>query len=481
MPTNNIDLFEYSNSVKFTGDIDTLEDFLEFIWNNRDITAYSGDDAELVGERLLSNQRFLAIGRDGTIKSQKYVGIIKFNDTVINLLPKIFYDKKIDVTTEQKDAIHANILWWLSYCRKYKFPKSKSSLKTIKADFFEVLIYLFANYTKEILNRIIVHNFEDVSSELNFIKGRVNFPSYIKENLSTANWQKVSCTYDSFEIDNNLNRIIKYVAKQLRGTTTSFENKSLLSEILFLLEDVSDCNMTIHDCGKVKINPFFDGMNVVFDYCKLFLSNSMSFTYKNELKVFAFLMPMEYIFEDFIYGFMETNLKELDGVSKLASQKRDVYLARLYKGKKLIDDKVFNLQHDIYLEYRNKKVIVDTKYKLTYQTTTDDMQLDNKCGVSQGDLYQVMAYAVRRKADNLLLIYPMNLKHQQTGIDANESPVRFCITDEYSNQDIKVDILNVPIIHQDFPNVQKNQRLHESFKRTEQVLLDTLINRLDML
>jgi len=79
------------------------------------------------------------------------------------------------------------------------------------------------------------------------------------------------------------------------SATNLTENKRLLSEILFLLDDVSDEHVTRAECERIKVNPFFEDMLIVLDYCKLFLGNSITYSYKNEFRVFAFLLPMEYV------------------------------------------------------------------------------------------------------------------------------------------------------------------------------------------
>ena len=94
------------------------------------------------------------------------------------------------------------------------------------------------------------------------------------------------------------------------------QNKRNLSDILFLLDEVSD-NAISSDVGRrMQFNPMFTSFETVRDYCVLFLENSISFNYKNDLKLFAFLLPMEYVFEDFIYGFID---KEIEGVNFLFS------------------------------------------------------------------------------------------------------------------------------------------------------------------
>ena len=87
---------------------------------------------------------------------------------------------------------------------------------------------------------------------------------------------------------------------------------------------------------------------LVRDYCLLFLSNSISFDYKNDLKLFAFLIPMEYVFEDFVFGFIEKELHEI----KAKSQRSDMYLDV---------EKKFNLKPDLWIQTPNTSFIADTK------------------------------------------------------------------------------------------------------------------------
>ena len=120
----------------------------------------------------------------------------------------------------------------------------------------------------------------------------------------------------------------------------------------------------------------------------MFLENSISFNYKSDLKLFAFLLPMEYVFEDFIYGFID---KEIEGVNPKGQA----------SGTYLDEAKNFGLKPDLILDLGHKKVIADTKYKIVYSDDTDP-----KKGISQSDLYQMLAYAVRFEIQEIKLFYP---------------------------------------------------------------------------
>ena len=402
-----INLFEYQNKASFPEEhFENLEVFLDDIWNKREKSNYYNED-----ENREEVQHFLQfLHKTNQLKSNKYVGVIHFENQTINLLPKIFYDASNEATENDVKVINTHVLWWLSYCRKLKFPNYQTGLGNEQADFFEILIYLFSKYTKELLSSSIYQKYVEVESELSFVKGRIDFNSYITKNLSKGRHHKVSCVYDSFELDNNFNQCIKQVAKLLVSATKDSQNKRNLYDILFLLDEVSDVAISAEECKKILFNPMFTSFETVRDYCVLFLENSVSFNYKNSLKLFAFLLPMEYVFEDFIFGFIEKELEEVKAKSQTKYS--------------LDEQKHFGLKPDLLLEVHGKKIIADTKYKMVY-----DDSVDKKNGISQNDLYQMVAYAIRFKSTEIKLLYPNSVKNNTTHLKKIE------ILDELANKE----------------------------------------------
>lgn len=445
-----INLFEYQNKVDFQDSFEGLEGFLDEIWNSREKNSFYSEN----GNDKIESQRFLQfIHKSNELKSNKYVGVIHYEGSKINLLPKIFYDSKKDYSTNEVNQIQNHILWWLSYCRKIKFPNYQASLGSAKSDFFEVLIYLFSKYTRELLNSSIYQQYEEVNRELSFIKGRLNTSEYINENLSKGKWHKLNCTYDAFVFDNEFNRIIKFVTTLLFNVTSSQDNKKNLREILFVLDEVSDERATAEQCSRITFNPMFGEFETVRDYCQLFLTNCISFDYKNDLKLFAFLLPMEYVFEDFIFGFID---KELDKVTAKA-QRSDTYLD---------EGKAFNLKPDLWLKTDYKSLIADTKYKIVYSD-----EKDPKKGISQNDLYQMLAYAVRFEVDEIILFYPNTMKQGQ------EEETELTIKDALANgKEISIRAFQLPIINRELleTGLETKTDLSELFESTTQELINKI-------
>ena len=445
-----INLFEYQNKVGIQDSLEGLEGFLDEIWNSREKNSFYAENSN----EKIESQRFLQfIHKSNELKSNKYVGVIHYKGQKINLLPKIFFDSEKEYSSNEINQVQNHILWWLSYCRKIKFPNYQTSLGSAKSDFFEVLIYLFSKYTRELLNSSIYQQYEEVNRELSFIKGRLNTSEYINENLSKGKWHKLNCTYDAFVFNNEFNRIIKYVTTLLFNVTSSQDNKKNLREILFILDEVSDERSTAEQCSRISFNPMFGEFETVRDYCQLFLTNCISFDYKNDLKLFAFLLPMEYVFEDFIFGFID---KELEKVTAKA-QRSDTYLD---------EGKAFNLKPDLWLKTDHKSLIADTKYKIVYSD-----EKDPKKGISQNDLYQMLAYAVRFEVDEIILFYPNTIKQGQE--EETELKIKDSLAD---GKEISIRAFQLPIINRALleTDLEVKTDLSELFESTRQELINKI-------
>lgn len=445
-------LFEYKNRVTFNNThFNDLEVFLDEVWSKRETSNYFVNDNE---DKNIEVQRFLQFfHKDQTLKSNKYVGVIHFKDETINLLPKIFYNAQSEHTPNVR-AINKHILWWLSYCRKLKFPNYLSGLNTEKADFFEILIYLFSKYTRTLLNGSIYQKYTEVQRELSFVKGRIDFNTYINDNLTRGRTHKISCEFDAFIMDNDFNRAVKYVTNLLLSVTKEQQSKRFLRDILFILDEVKDVTISADILKRMRFNPMFSDFETVRDYCVLFLENSVSFNYKSDLKLFAFLLPMEYVFEDFIFGFID---KEIQGVHA-KSQLSNTYLDK---------NKHFNLKPDLYLSINDKKsIIADTKYKIVYADSNDV-----KKGISQSDLYQMVSYGIRFKVKEIVLYYPNTIT--QTKTQNSEIVIEDKLADD---TDITIRSYQLPIINFDmFTAHYVNQNTLElDFEIVKKELIDAI-------
>jgi 5-methylcytosine-specific restriction enzyme subunit McrC len=423
-----VKLFEWQNASfkNYQKELPNFVNYLSGVWQNRNryeqIVETSEEEEQ---EQKIQKQRFFDFTIDGYISARNYVGVVQFDNIRIEVYPKIF--SKDEVENTQKWQL--NLLYWLSYCRKIKFPFSLAHVSKLNFDdYLELLIYVFANYTEEILSRQPFQAYQKVEEETAFLKGRLSFENYTKNNLTTGKWQHFYCQHEPFIYDNLFNQIIKYVTIRLAAISQNYLNKEKLNEIVFLLHDVSDISCSTADCDKIKLNPLFEEHQHILDLCKLYLSNQVIDMNSDDSRNFCFLVPMEYIFEDFVYGFISDKWPDLN----LRSQSTD-YLALN------MSLPVFQIRNDIYIK---NKLIIDTKYKI--RNSSDDL----KAGVAQGDLYQMISYAIRRDCNNVLLLYPY------VSAEINESTL-FQIPSKMLSVPLNIQIENLNITFDDIHNADE--------------------------
>jgi 5-methylcytosine-specific restriction enzyme subunit McrC len=156
----------------------------------------------------------------------------------------------------------------------------------------------------------------------------------------------------------------------------------------------------------------------------MILENQVYSYQEYEMKNWSLLFPMEYIFEDFIAGYIQ---KYFSDIFRVEPQKSDLYLHT--------NPNTFNLQHDILLTNKKtgEKIIVDTKYKPRWNLEKSD----SKKGIAQSDMYQMISYAYRRGTDKVLLIYP------NTSEKLTEDHL-FLIKKGFTDETIKIKAIDVP-------------------------------------
>lgn len=418
-----ISLFEYGKWSTIS-ERETLEDILLSIWQSR---IFTHDFVLSDNEKDKRYQPFLQF--DGnSIRAKNYVGFIQNGAEIIEIYPKVF--KTNDTAIGSKELMLKHIFYWFRYCRKWRFPFSQASLDTSETtEFPELIINLIANQFLEAVANQPLTMYQELEEAMQTPRGSINFKRYITNSISYGNYQSIECDYEPFLFDNKVNRAIKYCSRLLLNQTRFYENQKILQDVIFILDEVDDLPCSVHDIEKISINSFFEEYKLVLDSCKLILNQQLYSNNTYDLSQWCLLFPMEYIFEDFLAGFLETWFSK---DWKVHYQKSDMYLAETSEG-----NNVFNMQHDIFLTAKDeskRKIIVDTKYKLRPTKFKDDP----KKGVSQNDLYQMVSYAFKRGCTDIILIYP-NIS------ESVMPPDRFVISSGFNESEkINVTAMEIP-------------------------------------
>ena len=398
------------------GDRNDFKEVLDTLWRQR---RSFGMTSVFFEDEKETEQQFFTL-YENHIKAGKYIGSIKHGDKEFHILPKIFETKQGEVIGQHVKRIsNRTMLWWLSRCSKIEFPKSFSSWDTQDFDFLDILVHLFATLTRDDLVFNKQMSYVEREEEIGTLRGRIDFGKYAS-NYYTGKAHVLPCVYDSLEINNLYNQIIKFTSKMLLQHTKNEKLKELLFEIIWMLDEVDDVFVTSFDCARVVVSPLNENMQVILNYCKMFLSGMSIKTDDNNLDIFAFLIPTERLFEDFIFGFVNDEFSNENDILSIESQGdkygKQVAMATSFKSNtKPIN--AFRLKPDIYIHKRSNDIILDSKYKVIYSKEESNQYDRKQSGVSISDVYQMLAYTVKLDVKTCHLLYPElpNSKEQMRG------------------------------------------------------------------
>ena len=306
------------------------------------------------------------------IQARNYVGVLQTKSGLtIEILPKIA-DKN---DAERSKAVFIKMLRTL---KNFPFKSSNlASLKTQNLPLLEIFISMFLCELESLVKKGIKSDYVALEENLNFLKGKLNINEQIKRN--SIHKERFYVRYSEFLSDIKINRIIKTTLQFLYKKSNSSKNQQKIRELLFIFDEVSECEDYKNFFAKLVINRQVKHYEQTLLWCKIFLLGNSFTPHNGDDLALALLFDMNALFESYVGNFIK---KSFPGTILQHSEK---YLVE--------EPKSFKLRPDIFLE---GDFIADTKWKIV--KSRDD--------ISQADLYQLYAYGKKHECSNLYLIYP---------------------------------------------------------------------------
>ena len=334
-----------------------------------------GDIENFILKNSDENAPFLRIasGVGGKfVQARNYVGVLQTKSGLtIEILPKIA--NKND--TERSKAVFIKMLKTL---KNFPFKSSNlASLKTQNLPLLEIFISMFLCELEALVKKGIKSDYVALEENLNFLKGKLNINEQIKRN--SIHKERFYVGYSEFLSNIKINRIIKTTLKFLYKKSNSSKNQQKIRELLFIFDEVSECEDYKNFFAKLVINRQVKHYEQTLLWCKIFLLNNSFTPHKGDDIALALLFDMNALFESYVGNFIK---KSFPGTILQHSEKHLVE-----------EPKSFKLRPDIFLK---GKFIADTKWKI----------IKLKDDISQADLYQLYAYGKKHECDKLYLIYP---------------------------------------------------------------------------
>ncbi|MCZ8159090.1 MAG: restriction endonuclease [Rhizobiaceae bacterium] len=383
---------------------------------------------------LAKTSPFAGRGGGGVLEDRRHelrargvVGVIAAQGCSLEILPKIDVMKE-EGAERQNAAIRKRLVHMLAVALDLKIEMGRiTDLDWQHETLLEILIRIFCDKLTEAVRRGMPRRYLGHEDDLSALRGTLDVPRQFTRHAANAG--RLACRFDELSQDIALNHIMKAAVAHLFKISRSVANQKRLRELDFVYADVSDVPVPALKWGEVIIDRTNRAWQDLLGMAQLFLRNRYQTTDSGSAQGTALLFEMNALFEEYV-GRLVTRA--------LAGTEFRVTLqgGRLFCLTSLEDDRaVFQTKPDI-LIWRAGQVahVIDTKWKRISARIDDP-----KMGVSQGDVYQMMAYAHLYKSPKLTLLYP-----HHDGLGANEGvQAQFRITgQETVVETASVDVAN---------------------------------------
>lgn len=358
------------------------------------------------------------------------VGVVRLGDRLVQILPKIYRTVESASRREVERDATRNLLHLLSYSEKLTIREhALAPLLSSDADWFEILTNLFAIHLTEEWQRGPYRTYFPVDEDTPFLKGKWRIATQVRR---PERKQVFSVTYDDFGANNPLNQVFRFVVERLWHLSRGSDSRRLLGTLRQWMEEVT--LLPVVTAG-VTTRSLLSRLNQRFEpllnLARLFLDGGSLQLLAGETNTFAFVFDMNQLFESFITSFIRshradvlpTALEACDILPQTRGASR--CLARIG------DRRVFRLEPDLAFYADGKfSLLLDAKYKRLDPSPTS-------IGVSQGDVYQMHAYAHRYDCARVLLLYPQTAEHSE--------PLKATFTLEDGDQQIDVRTVDIRV------------------------------------
>lgn len=377
------------------------------------------DHTLIEGLEILNQEsgiEIIQLGRK-SLKASHYVGVIRVGNTTFQILPKIDYapdgnpDASVGSTAHQIAVQSAtiNLLFLLSYTHQLRiYEQDIASLASRRADWFELLTRILASDLHRLMQRGLYRSYVTVEEMLDVMRGRWQISRQLSQQPHVRH--RFDMQYDEFSPDIPLNRVFRFVVEHLLPRTQDHNTRNLLTDIYQWLQPARRLGAISPELlERIHFTRLNERYLPGFNLARLFLEHSTFQLSTGTRRIFAFVFDMERLFEKFVEAFVMRHRTTIFPVSWSRVQihpqakGQKIYLAKTIPEERL----VFLLKPDMLFTYYGSNVLIlDTKYKQL--TTATRIK-----GISENDLYQMLAYASRLECLQTIILYPQTAQISQ--------------------------------------------------------------------
>jgi 5-methylcytosine-specific restriction enzyme subunit McrC len=277
---------------------------------------------------------------------------------------------------------------------------SNASIARQHSTLLDILISAFADKLLAQVRRGLPRLYRQIEDDLPALRGRLDVPRQFTRNAVRPD--RLSCQFDELSPDTPLMRIMAAAAVFLARYARSAETRRKLDELRYVFAEIPLLPIARLPWKDVRIDRTNRRWESLFRLACLLLQRDWQALHHAQQAPagLTLLFPMNDLFEKYVAALLRRalagrNIEVVDQGGLRACLGQFVESVRT-------DGDVFRTRPDIILKQRGEvRAILDTKWKKLSSNGSD-----RKLGVSQADVYQLMAYARLYPTKELMLLYP---------------------------------------------------------------------------
>ena len=327
------------------------------------------------------------------LRARGVVGILAAGDASLEILPKI--DVAPGETPDHENAaIRKRLVHMLAVALDLKIDLGViTDLAWQRETLLEILIRIFCDKLTEALRKGMPRRYVGREEDLPTLRGQLDVNRQFTRHA--VNPSRLACRFDLLSEDTPFNRIMKAAMVHLFRLSRRSANQQRLRELAFVYADIADVPVPALRWDRGRHRPDQPVLARVVRHGASFLQDRYQTTTGGAGQGTAMLFEMNALFEEYV-GRLIARALAGTGLTVSLQGGRLFCLARR-KRTRPFPDKARHPDPPGGMVVH----VIDTKWKRISSRIEDPKQ-----GVSQGDVYQMMAYAQLYRAPRLTLLYP---------------------------------------------------------------------------
>lgn len=328
------------------------------------------------------------------LRARGVVGILATGDASLEILPKIDVAPG-ETTDHQNAAIRKRLVHMLAVALDLRIDLGViTDLAWQRETLLEILIRIFCDKLTGALRKGMPRRYVECDEDLATLRGRLDITRQFTHHA--VNPSRLACRFDLLSEDIALNRIMKAAVSRLLRLSRSSGNQQRLRELAFVYADIVDVPVPALRWDEVVIDRTNRPWQELFAMARLFLQDRYQTTTGGTGQGTAMLFEMNALFEEYVGRLI---VRALAGTGLTVSLQGGRLFCLTAQD---TERGLFQTKPDILIRRAGMVThVIDTKWKRISSRIDDPKQ-----GVSQADVYQMMAYAQLYRAPRLTLLYP---------------------------------------------------------------------------